>query len=646
MNDFQQIGKYEVVGKIGQGAFGIVFEGRDPNLKRRVAIKVCAAEDEALRRRFEREAEIAGRLEHEHIVVAYDYGVEQDYPYLVQEFLDGEDLDKVIGRQPVMPTADKIQVLRQIATALDYAHGRGVIHRDIKPGNIRLLPNGDVKILDFGIAKLLSAETQLTQKGVAMGTASYLPPEQVRAEELDHRADIFSFGVLAYELLAYDRPFKGNTLSALVYQILYKIPPGLGDVWSACPPKLATLVARCLEKKPADRFETFADVLTDLDAIDVDEPSVDPAAETLTMPRTAEESGNLATTQRITMPASGAATESQGEDDGFEAEVDAAFANASLRETEVLNSRAQEIGSLIAQGQLDEARRELEDTISRLPTSPEGLGEVTAVLVPPDAAGSDTGPVPPSPSNPPSPTPAIGAETGPITSPADTGPIVPPPMTPPAVAPPAPAADSTPPPLDVGSGPVPPPPDATGPLPSRSEPAQPSPSQAPPPSIATPAAKPKSPTPGGGNKKLMLILAAVVAVGLITVVGLFFMFAGGKSEPEPEPEVVTPVLPPPPAPVETEVELGALAVSVAPWGEITEIADQRGYLQDLPEDATTPLVLRLEPGAYTISILPAGTDEVWTCEADVTLEATARCEYVPETASDITAYFKDTGWWP
>ncbi|NJL29133.1 MAG: serine/threonine protein kinase, partial [Thermoanaerobaculia bacterium] len=131
------------------------------------------------------------------------------------------------------------------------AHEQGVIHRDVKPGNIRLLENGQVKIMDFGIAKLASAETQLTQKGVTMGTASYLPPEQVRGGDLDHRADIFSLGVLAYELLTYERPFGGNTLSALVYQILYKVPTPMSGVWQECPEELSDVVARCLEKNPS-----------------------------------------------------------------------------------------------------------------------------------------------------------------------------------------------------------------------------------------------------------------------------------------------------------------------------------------------------------------------------------------------------------
>src|SRR6188474_1506214 len=193
-----KIGKYEVLRKIGAGGFAAVYEGRDPYLKRRVAIKTCATDYEDIRQRFYREAEIAGNLEHRNIVTVFDFGFEDTVPYLVQEYLPGEDLDHRMGRREPFPAPRKLEILEQIAEGLAYAHGQGVIHRDIKPGNIRLLEDGRVKIMDFGIARLQSVETRLTKAGMTVGTAAYLSPEQVRGEPGGPQADVWAWGVLAY----------------------------------------------------------------------------------------------------------------------------------------------------------------------------------------------------------------------------------------------------------------------------------------------------------------------------------------------------------------------------------------------------------------------------------------------------------------
>lgn len=265
--DFQKIDKFEVTGKLGQGSFGVVYKGRDPYLKRDVAIKVCTAGDAGLRQRFFREAEIAGRLEHRNIVSVFALGFEAGVPFLVQEFLEGEDLRQALERGAPMSGVARLDILLQVAEGLAYAHEQGVIHRDVKPANVRLAVDGRVKVIDFGIAKLASDESQLTQKGVTMGTASYLPPEQVRGGETDHRADIFSFGVLAYELFTGERPFRGKTISALVYQILYKPPLPISQLWADCPRELADLIGKCLEKQPEARFPSLREVIARLTAI-------------------------------------------------------------------------------------------------------------------------------------------------------------------------------------------------------------------------------------------------------------------------------------------------------------------------------------------------------------------------------------------
>jgi eukaryotic-like serine/threonine-protein kinase len=260
----QKIGKYEVVRKIGQGGFGVVFEGRDPFIKRRVAIKTCSAEDEEIRKRFFREAEIAGNLQHRHIVTVFDLGVQDGVPYLVQEYLPGEDLSHKIKRRDPLSDFTKLSYLIQVAEGLEYAHAQGVVHRDIKPANIRILEDDSVKIMDFGIAKLASAETQLTHTGMAMGTAGYLPPEQIRGEKVDLRADIFSYGVMSYELLAGQRPFVADNMSAVLFQIIGQEPAPLSSIWPQCPPALERLVKKSLAKLPSERYSSFTPLLADL----------------------------------------------------------------------------------------------------------------------------------------------------------------------------------------------------------------------------------------------------------------------------------------------------------------------------------------------------------------------------------------------
>ncbi len=262
----EQIGKYAIVGQIGVGGFGVVYEGRDPFLKRRVAIKTCSSEEPEIRDRFFREAEIAGNLQHRNIVTVHDFGIQDGVPYLVQEYLTGEDLDRLVARREPLPPAQRIDILLQAAHGLEYAHAHGVIHRDVKPANIRLTDDGTVKIMDFGIAKLANVASHLTRTGMTVGTAAYLPPEQIRGTAVDHRADVFSFGVTAYELLTYQRPFVGKTISSLFWELLQREPPALSVHWPLCPPHLERVVMRCLAKDPAQRYAGFSAVIPELEA--------------------------------------------------------------------------------------------------------------------------------------------------------------------------------------------------------------------------------------------------------------------------------------------------------------------------------------------------------------------------------------------
>ncbi|HVS13412.1 MAG TPA: serine/threonine-protein kinase [Thermoanaerobaculia bacterium] len=267
MTEIKKAGKYEILHRIGEGGFGVVYQGRDPFIKRSVAIKTCTSDNEETRKRFLREAEIAGNIEHPNITIVYDFGYEEGTPYLVQEFLSGEDLDHKIERREQIPLLTKLDYLMQIAQGLGFAHEQEILHRDIKPANIRILDDDRVKIMDFGIAKLASVETQLTQTGTTLGTPAYLSPEQLRGDEVDQRSDIYSYGVMAFELLTYRRLFLADNISSLFFQILHQPASRLREIWPGCPHDLDELVARCVEKDPAKRVQSFRQAIASLQSI-------------------------------------------------------------------------------------------------------------------------------------------------------------------------------------------------------------------------------------------------------------------------------------------------------------------------------------------------------------------------------------------
>lgn len=265
--DMQKLGKFEIIERIGVGGFGVVYKGYDPVIKRHVAIKTCTAPDEEARQRFFREAEIAGNLQHRNIVTVYDFGVEAGVPFLVQEYLSGEDLDHKIKRRDPLTFLQKLDYLVQIARGLEFAHARGVVHRDVKPANVRILPDETARIMDFGIAKAVQGQSGLTQAGLTLGTAAYLAPEQIRGEAVDARTDLFSFGILAYELITCERPFQGPQISAVFYRILNEAPRPLAAIWPDCPPEMQRIVSRCLEKDPALRYPDCGALLRDLEQL-------------------------------------------------------------------------------------------------------------------------------------------------------------------------------------------------------------------------------------------------------------------------------------------------------------------------------------------------------------------------------------------
>jgi serine/threonine protein kinase len=271
-SEIQTIGKYEVRRKIAHGGFATVYEGWDPFIERRVAIKACTTTDAETRQRFQREARIAGNLDHPHIVRIFDFGTSEKSPYLIQEFLPGTDLDALIGKHHYLTFPEKLLILLQISRGLAYAHAHGVIHRDIKPANVRILEDGSVKLMDFGIATLQDTASRLTREGMTAGTVAYLAPEQIRGDGGSVRSDVFSFGVLAYELLSGSRPFDGETISAVLYQIVNDRPRALVDLRTEAPAELAQLIHCCLEKDPSRRWADGQALHTALERLRDDMP--------------------------------------------------------------------------------------------------------------------------------------------------------------------------------------------------------------------------------------------------------------------------------------------------------------------------------------------------------------------------------------
>ena len=273
-----QIGKYQVLDKIGSGGFAVVYKGYDPFIKRPVAIKMCYSRDEETRKRFYREAQIAGSLVHRNITAVYDFGLQDGMPYLVEEYLPGEDLAHMIRRREPETLEEKLDVLLQIGSGLSYAHSKDVIHRDIKPSNVRILDNGRAKIMDFGTAKLANVESNLTQTGMTLGTVAYLSPERLLGEASGTNSDLFSLGVLAYELLSFRRPFTGRNIPNLIDQVLNTAPKPLEQNWPECPQSLSDVVHKCLVKDPTVRYASCVELIADLEQVRTDHCSSAPIA--------------------------------------------------------------------------------------------------------------------------------------------------------------------------------------------------------------------------------------------------------------------------------------------------------------------------------------------------------------------------------
>jgi hypothetical protein len=268
-----RLGPYEVAEQLGAGGMGEVYRARDPRLDRDVALKVLPesfTRDPERRMRFEREARTVAALSHPHILGVFDVGSQDDVYYVVTELLEGETLRDRLTRQSVLPSAKALEIALQIAHGLSAAHARGIVHRDLKPENVFITTDGRVKILDFGLARAVAdagtgAETQTslgspTTPGIVLGTVGYMAPEQARALPVDHRADIFAFGAVLFEMLTGRRAFQGDSAVETMHAILKTDPLEPAPDRSPLPPPLERIVRHCLEKQPDERFQSAKDL--------------------------------------------------------------------------------------------------------------------------------------------------------------------------------------------------------------------------------------------------------------------------------------------------------------------------------------------------------------------------------------------------
>ncbi|MEJ5298466.1 MAG: serine/threonine-protein kinase, partial [Armatimonadota bacterium] len=276
------LGRYQIIREIARSN-DIVYEAIDPSIGRRVALKelqlppnlVGGARRERVER-FYREAKAAGSLTHPNIVTIYEVGEEAGRHFIAMEFLEGQNLQETLEIRGALPAKEAVDIARQVLEALDYAHSKGIIHRDIKPANIQLLPGGRVKLTDFGIARIMH-EPSITASGQIFGTPSYMSPEQIAGKEIDPRSDLFSMGVVLYEALTGQKPFTGDSVVTITYNIMNTPAPEPRGV----PEGLAAIVRKALEKDPAHRFQSAREFL---EALSGDWTARQNAAGTLTPP--------------------------------------------------------------------------------------------------------------------------------------------------------------------------------------------------------------------------------------------------------------------------------------------------------------------------------------------------------------------------
>ena len=264
----QKLGKYEIRRELGRGAMGIVYEGWDPLIARRVALKTIRKDQleqedvDHLLERFRREAQVAGRLNHPNVVAVYEYGEGSDgVAFIAMEFVEGRDLKDYFDSQIDFPLAEVVRIMGELLDALAHAHAHGIVHRDVKPANIFLVKDKNVKFCDFGIARIESSN--LTQVGSVLGSPAYMSPEQFLGQRVDSRSDLFSAGVILYQFLTGEKPFMGQ-LTTIMHKVLKEEPIAPSELNFQVPPVFDAVVRKAMAKRPDDRFqsaEEFAEAL-------------------------------------------------------------------------------------------------------------------------------------------------------------------------------------------------------------------------------------------------------------------------------------------------------------------------------------------------------------------------------------------------
>ncbi len=275
----ETVSHYRILEKLGQGGMGEVFLAQDTTLDRKVALKFLPEElqqDPTARKRFLREAKSAAALDHPFICKIYEIGKAQDRTFIAMEYIQGMNLEERFVKGP-LPIEDVLEIAWEIADALEGAHRRGIVHRDLKPANVMLIPEGHIKVMDFGFAKRVTPEgeeenvsTVLTQDGAAVGTVPYMSPEQVRGKPLDTRSDIFSFGVVLYEMVAGVHPFKKDSTMDTAQTILSVTPPPIARYVNDVPDLLQDTIRKMLAKDPGERYQTAKGLMTDLRQLNLD----------------------------------------------------------------------------------------------------------------------------------------------------------------------------------------------------------------------------------------------------------------------------------------------------------------------------------------------------------------------------------------
>lgn len=263
MGELTKLGKYEILSTLGKGAMGVVYKGFDPHIERTVALKtirkdaLSPEELAPLLTRFKQEAQAAGRLTHPGIVTVYEYGEDEGTVFIAMEFVQGRELKEILNNNERLQLSTSVNLITQLLDALAYSHAHGVVHRDIKPGNIFILKDHRVKVTDFGIAKIESST--LTQFGDVLGTPSCMSPEQFSGQPVDRRSDLFSVGVILYQLLTGEKPFPGNSMSTIMHRILNTVPPNVSDLNFQISAGFDEVINKALAKKASERFQTAAE---------------------------------------------------------------------------------------------------------------------------------------------------------------------------------------------------------------------------------------------------------------------------------------------------------------------------------------------------------------------------------------------------